>query len=154
MSPTWADIVVAITAIAALLLSVLGLFLRWRDGRVNLLVRASLALGLYRNREPGVYCVSISIANRGQQAAKVTYLGLEVRNNDNRMALVAPMTDKPLPCLLTPGDSADYMNPVEGLREGLSEAQIPEPWEVRAVVRDAFGHEHRSERWLRIKADK
>jgi hypothetical protein len=133
--------ITAMVAVAALVVSIIALYLQRRDRLPKLEISGSLSTHLGADLMPHEHVYTIKVANHS--AVPVTVAQLYIWDKPNwKMTVLGWRGDKPLPCKLEPWDGASWWANYEGLRERLREQGHRGKLKIKLGATDASGGSH------------
>ncbi len=142
---TWPDVVNAVTAVLALSLAGLSLYLRERDNRPSLKIDGGLA---FMPDRPAM--ASFTVTNTGRVDVTIKSIML-VMADGHDMAFPGLQGERSIPCRIAPGDVVRFWNPLEGVQSGARKAGYSGLVDVTPVVVDGLGKRYKAEsRKLRV----
>lgn len=136
-----AQTVTAIMATAALIVSIISLYLQRRDKRPQLRVTGSVSTLVDAELKPVEYVYMLSVANRGQMPTTVTQVYLWDKP-DWKIVFPAVRGQMTLPCKLEPGEGTSWWVNYEELREALRQMGHEGKIRVKLEATDATGGSH------------
>ncbi len=136
-----AQTVTAIVATAALIVSVLSLYLQRRDKRPRLKITGSLSTFTDGDFNPGEHVYMLGVANRGSIPVTVTQLYIWY-SRSWKFVFPEIRGTRPLPCRLDPGDGSSWWVGYEALREALRRSGLKGKVTIKIEATDATGGCH------------
>lgn len=133
--------ITATVAVAALVVSIIALYLQRRDKKPQLEISGSLSTLLDADLQPLEHVYMIKVANRSAAPVIVTQLYIWDKPNWKNTVL-GWRGDKPLPCKLEPWGGASWWANYEGLRERLREQGHRGKLKIKLEATDATGGSH------------
>jgi hypothetical protein len=133
--------ITAVVAVAALGVSIYGLYLQRRDKNPQLRVEGSLSSFMDRNMNVMEYVYMITVANQSTAPVTVTQIYIWDRP-DWKLVVLDWRGDTPLPCELEPWKSSRWWSNYEELRETLRSNGHRGTVRVKLEAKDASGGSH------------
>jgi hypothetical protein len=133
--------ITGVVAVAALGVSIYGLYLQRRDKSPRLQVRGSLSSLMDHNMNVMEYVFMITVANKSTAPVTVTQIYIWDRPNW-KLVVQDWRGDRTLPCELEPWQSASWWSNYEGLRETLRSNGHRGKVRVKLEATDASGGSH------------
>jgi len=136
---TWTDVVTAGTAVLALMVAGLSLYLRQRDNRPSLRIVGSMG---FMPEMPMM--MAFSVTNNGRVDATIANI-LLVFDDGREMALPGLQGERDIPCRIAPGEVVRFWNPFSGVQGEARKAGYSGFVNVAAAVVDGLGNRYEDE---------
>ncbi len=148
--PEWPDIIVALTAVYAAIISTYNLYSRYSDQRQKITVELNYGV---TKQGPIVYkSYGINVKNLGKTPIILNSVCIELPDN-KKIHLMQPLREGRLPCELKPGSSFTVDYPFSDLNQTLIEEGITNLKEFRAYYTDQLDNKYYSKKIIRLDGE-
>lgn len=93
-----------------------------------------------------LWCIMVEAANPNPRPRRIVAIGFELEDK-RQVAILAPGSDKGLPCVLNETENVHYWADAAGVAKVMHEKGITTKQKIRAMVRDSYDDKHFS-KWI------